>query len=563
MKQFTRLFRSRRFRVLIFLPLIFAGFVAVSIDTARACWNIVLIECFDHIPQTAWPWDPAPPGGPVWRQFPGNPQPHWYPRSVGYYDVLICPDDDHSLWCYGYPIGNHPDFDVYPSNYNTYVTFGPINLSNQISAQVNWQMWHSSEQLYDSIFWGAATAFTLTDANMKIGGSLWGEDIANEWLPYSMNLNDLRDFLTGDSVSMIGQTAVYVFWRFRSNSNAFRGIGTFLDNIVIAVDDGLQNLTATNLTLVDSDSMTFGNDPVVGDTVLVHASWNVCDGAVELYDPYHVIIAQNGVTLLDTLLEDSHAGQYHNLWTTPWVVTEPGDFVIRMKVDSLEQITENNENDNDSTLAYTVPVPNEPPEFYWVTPESDTLFADVSALMRWFCSDTVEAATVSIYYDNEPQGCVGSLIPGAINRPDIGLDSVAWDTQSQPDLRTYYLFARVADSEHDTCIYAPWPLFVCHTCLSAHERPVGTIPDVYFLNQNYPNPFNPATDIRYGIAVPGNVTLNVFDILGREVASLVNGYREPGSYAVSFDGTSLSSGLYMYVLTSPEGSIGRKMMLMK
>ena len=91
----------------------------------------------------------------------------------------------------------------------------------------------------------------------------------------------------------------------------------------------------------------------------------------------------------------------------------------------------------------------------------------------------------------------------------------------------------------------------------------GAIPDAYYLAQNYPNPFNPATEIRYGLATPGLVTLKVFDLLGREVTSLVNDRHEAGNYTVSFNGASLPSGLYMYVLTSPEGTVGRKMMLMK
>jgi hypothetical protein len=74
------------------------------------------------------------------------------------------------------------------------------------------------------------------------------------------------------------------------------------------------------------------------------------------------------------------------------------------------------------------------------------------------------------------------------------------------------------------------------------------IPDHYNLAQNYPNPFNPVTTIRYQLPVNSHVTLKVFDVLGREVATLVNENKNSGSYEVEFDGSKLPSGVYFYRL---------------
>ncbi|NWF49673.1 MAG: T9SS type A sorting domain-containing protein, partial [Ignavibacteriaceae bacterium] len=68
------------------------------------------------------------------------------------------------------------------------------------------------------------------------------------------------------------------------------------------------------------------------------------------------------------------------------------------------------------------------------------------------------------------------------------------------------------------------------------------------LEQNYPNPFNPSTVIRYAIPQSGNVKLSVYNILGQEVKVLTEGYKEAGSYEVTFDGEGLGSGLYIYKL---------------
>lgn len=85
----------------------------------------------------------------------------------------------------------------------------------------------------------------------------------------------------------------------------------------------------------------------------------------------------------------------------------------------------------------------------------------------------------------------------------------------------------------------------------------------FSLSQNFPNPFNPSTVISYQLAVIGFVTLKVYDILGREVATLVNEEKSAGEYEVEFDGSALTSGIYFYQLKAGEYSETRKMVLLK
>ncbi len=88
-------------------------------------------------------------------------------------------------------------------------------------------------------------------------------------------------------------------------------------------------------------------------------------------------------------------------------------------------------------------------------------------------------------------------------------------------------------------------------------------PDKFILYQNYPNPFNPSTSIRFTVSNSQLVTLKVFDILGKEVAVLLNKELSAGHYEVEFDGRNLSSGIYFYRLQSGEFSETRKMILMR
>ena len=88
------------------------------------------------------------------------------------------------------------------------------------------------------------------------------------------------------------------------------------------------------------------------------------------------------------------------------------------------------------------------------------------------------------------------------------------------------------------------------------------IPDSYWLGQNFPNPFNPKTVIQYHIPVKGLVSLKVFDVLGNEVAQLLNGNQEAGSYEAEFDGSGFASGIYFYSLYLNESLFDTKRMVL-
>ncbi len=97
------------------------------------------------------------------------------------------------------------------------------------------------------------------------------------------------------------------------------------------------------------------------------------------------------------------------------------------------------------------------------------------------------------------------------------------------------------------------------------------IPGEFHLQQNYPNPFNPVTNINYRISNISHVTLEVYDVLGKEIATLVNGVQGPGDKSVAFDAGKLSSGVYFYRLVAkaiPSGEAGnfiqtRKLVLLR
>jgi len=95
------------------------------------------------------------------------------------------------------------------------------------------------------------------------------------------------------------------------------------------------------------------------------------------------------------------------------------------------------------------------------------------------------------------------------------------------------------------------------------EPEFEAVPTDFALDQNYPNPFNPTTTISYALSDEGFVSIKVYDILGRQVASLVNRTQDAGRYQVRFDANQLSAGAYLYVLETPTFRSVKKMIFLK
>jgi len=90
-----------------------------------------------------------------------------------------------------------------------------------------------------------------------------------------------------------------------------------------------------------------------------------------------------------------------------------------------------------------------------------------------------------------------------------------------------------------------------------------SLPESIYLYQNYPNPFNPVTTIKYHLQKTGFVSLKVYDVLGKEVITLLNENKKAGSYSIQFDGSKLASGIYYYSLIAGSKRITKSMILLK
>lgn len=101
------------------------------------------------------------------------------------------------------------------------------------------------------------------------------------------------------------------------------------------------------------------------------------------------------------------------------------------------------------------------------------------------------------------------------------------------------------------------------TQISIKEVNISPSVNELYLSQNYPNPFNPITQINFDIPQESHVSLKIFDALGNEVGILISEIKKAGQYKIYFDGSTLSSGNYFYSLTSSDGRIIKRMLLLK
>jgi len=103
----------------------------------------------------------------------------------------------------------------------------------------------------------------------------------------------------------------------------------------------------------------------------------------------------------------------------------------------------------------------------------------------------------------------------------------------------------------------------CNAPVNVESEDDILTPKEFSLSQNYPNPFNPSTVIKYQLPISSQVTLKVYDVLGDEVATLVNEEKPTGFYEVELNASRLSSGFYIYKITAGNFSSTKKMILIK
>ncbi len=180
-----------------------------------------------------------------------------------------------------------------------------------------------------------------------------------------------------------------------------------------------------------------------------------------------------------------------------------------------------------------------------------------TAMLTWTPNTESDLAGYKIYYSlpdsMDYNGTEAAEGPSPISVSTIDTFMVTGLTEG----KTYKFAISAVDLSNNES-----PLSIPTSVLTGLKKLPG-IPVSFALSQNYPNPFNPITVINYQLPTASNVTLRVYDVLGRTVVTLVTGKQEAGYYSVDFNGANLPSGVYFYRLTAQGANIVKKMLLEK
>lgn len=299
-----------------------------------------------------------------------------------------------------------------------------------------------------------------------------------------------------------------------------------------------------------------------------------------------------GTTVLD-LSADPVNPVVRGKWNTRYVhdCRVLRDTIFAMNINSGDgQITVIDARNKDSlkTITQWLNLPNPAPHNNALTKDRKFLYAtdEVGPLPRllkvWNIQDLTNVTQVTTW---QPTGIITAIVHNVeiygdtaviahytagvrvlnISNPSAPVEIAWYDTYPANNNNLYqgcwgvYRFpsGKIAASDMNTGLYV---LKVGNSVgISGNNSIVGD----YRLEQNYPNPFNPLTNLEFGIPELEFVTLKVYDILGNEVATLVNEKKSAGSHNVSFDGSKFSSGVYYYKLSAGDFSDTKKMILLK
>jgi hypothetical protein len=183
-----------------------------------------------------------------------------------------------------------------------------------------------------------------------------------------------------------------------------------------------------------------------------------------------------------------------------------------------------------------------------------------------FVYNSTYSGSDTVFWNNMSSGKIDTSFITDPNDPAVDdpviIPAVAAKTLAPGDSTTYYV-AVAFGTTYDKMLYNMALAEQKYKQITAIRELPGTTPKGYALSANYPNPFNPSTKISFSVPRTGDVSLKVYDMLGKEVTTLVDKEMNAGSYTVDFNASNLASGVYLYRIQSGSFVQTRQMVLLK
>ena len=285
-----------------------------------------------------------------------------------------------------------------------------------------------------------------------------------------------------------------------------------------------------------SDIGFVGDDPSngpanIGELVTTNFNSDSCDTYYNIF--------------LDPMFIDTMASDYHLLIGSPCI--DAGDPDLPLDPDS--SITD--------IGAFYFFQNNAPSPFDLLSPANGDTLDTLAVAMEWTASSDPDPEDSIAFY--RIYIALDSTFTTGVDSQAVNATEITWE--GLVDGQTYWWRVKAFDTQDNgTFSNQVWNFTSVASAVSSEEV---LLPTEFALHQNYPNPFNPTTTIRYDVKQTGFVSVKIFDILGREVATLVSGTVPAGFHTATWDASSLPSGLYLCRMEAPGFEHTRKMVLLK
>lgn len=539
--------RRRNTATQILLPLIIIAVAwGASCQPAQAIWHNLLMENFtgsaiSWYNQNGWGnWD-------IYPAYPPGPPYSWGITSYIFYNNGI---GTQSLWCVGAPNTLDPEQDPYPPNTNSWVKWGPINLSTAVAARASFWYYCESQQFGDFFYWGAwpANQFNMYESHHFSG-------ITNDWVYGYVDF----DSLEGGTVSLLGQSSVFLEFHFLANGDASVDMGAFIDVVSIAWDDGILDLQALAAFAANPDS---SEAPYVfeGDSIRFRFYWLAAgSGTTPMFDIGCWLDGERFYTERRNVEIGGAAQVAVNTYSDTWVAVPDTHTVVWM-LDVRDEIPEYSEDNNDTSMTLVPMPPNSPP---WIQILRPT-WGDTAATQFWIVwedEDPDDDALINIYWDNDSTGYNGVPIGFNISEDDE-TDSLLWDVTELME-GPIWVFAYIGDGFSSMYDYSDGPLIIDHLWPHCAEPGFPGLPEEMTLESVFPNPFNSSTTVRLGLPKEETIAVKVFDSAGRLCARPFEGWLPAGHHQVTWSPGDLPSGIYLIELAGPDARLRTKAVYLK
>ncbi len=594
--------------------------IGVSAQPAHAVWHALLDEHFNKDQQNQnlrWPWFTDMRNGIRWHWNPWpphfraeRPPPRPSDYCWGVQDFIYCTritpqaDIKQSLWC-AYTNENQvnsprwPEDDDYMPLQNAWVWWGPCDLSDAVSAAVTYWLYldldhHAQDSLSVCVvndFGMLRTQGAAFTENVPIGRT-YSTSREADWIWQVFYLDSL--VVNGDEdelVSMLGEEEVYVAWVWHSSRWDIAGKGAFIDDVVFSWDDGLFDLLPIECYIgyeINEDSTSWGDVwPDEGDEIQFKLDYR-CIGVEETPEFTIDLLLDGEIIFSDELTAMGDDDTTYTITAdTTWTVTY-GEHVIRWEVDSpLEdegRVEEGNEGNNFIEFDFNV-IFNPSPEFEILAPEIelDTLRGreDEDLIIEYTISDTLEDEEFRLFFywttDTSDMTRDPELIWDVVeNYGWIGRDFEAprgqgrytWPAETysvELDSGVVFWTIGVATDgfpNNNTVSISPGQYIFLPEPLGISDEDISTHPLTFGITETYPNPFNDAINVNFSLEKSSNISLGIYDMTGRHVKNLIDGYKSSGHYQAHWIPDDISAGVYFIRLDAAQGSKMRKVVYM-